>query len=354
MRAKKFLFLLIIFATVVIYFSCEQGGVNPYSIAKGRIILSVKNLPTLNQNIDGMYAAWLRIDTPGMPLIYHLGYFNIDAGGNPVDSTGGAITFTYNGDTNILHLSTHCFVTVEPPDKTGYPSTAILLDDVLRQQDDSLLGDMTIGGPFALGQAGQDLMHANVPAHYMVMSQTSTNNACNPPGDGYKGLWLCDTAGNSLIPNLGVLPSNGGWMYEAWLADTLATGGPYYYSIGKFFNINSPIHPGGIYNAYWDNCRGPNPPEHDKIGQDWIGTGCFINPAAPQITTVADGHHQVFITIEPESERSNEPSYQKPFPFKIFRQTVISTTINCRVTTDNLFNTAVMGLYPSAHVNIKD
>ena len=352
MKAKKFIILLIIFATVVIYFSCESGGVNPYSIQKGRVILSVNNLPPLNKNVDGIYAAWLRIDTAlgAIPLIFHLGYFNIDANGNPVDSNGQAASFIYNGDTNILHLSTHCYITVQPPSNLGYPSSAVLLDDSLKQIQDSLLGDMTIGGSLALGQAGQVLINGTITnGYYMMMSQTSNNNNCLN-GDGSKGIWLCDTAGNPTIPNLGDL-STSGWKYEGWLADTLAAGGPYYYSLGKFTNINTHV------DGYWDGCRGPNnppPPPHNKIGQDWIGTGCFINPNAPAISTVADGHHQVFITIEPEAESNGDPSYQKPFPVKLFWQQVISTTLNCKYL-DNLYNLeAQHHSYPRAHVNIKD
>jgi len=119
--------------------------------------------------------------------------------------------------------------------------------------------------------------------------------------------------------------------------------------LGKFRNINVPIH-----QQYWDDCRGPNQPAFDKIGQDWIKTNCLMNGQLP-IISIVDGYHQIFITIEPAIEQSGDLSYQKPFPFKILRQNWIATSIVCRYTLDNLFNPETQyHSYPRAHVNLKD
>ncbi len=339
MKFKKYFFVVLIFSLTVIYFSCDDSGTNPFAIHRGTISLKLYNLKPLNKNVDGLYEAWLRFDTSAtFNYYYSLGLFNVAADGSPVDSNGQPLAFKYNGDTTKLFQVTHCLVTVEDRNRTGYFGYGpCLLDVVLNRYADSLSGKLTIGGPQALDSVGRALLSFPGGGYYTLMSLTSNN----PAQDCGKGIWLCGVTGDSALLSLGKLPSNSQWIYEGWVADTLTTNGPYYYSIGRF---SDPRH-ADLDGA--GGCAGPNTANaYDKPGQEWIQNGC--PGGKPTIANLSAGYYQVFVTIEPV----NKPSGSTPFPFQLLRQGLI--IVGCdRV--DNLFNPQNQngGQYPYGTFYIK-
>jgi len=342
MKTKNFLILALIFSLSIIYFSCDDSGVNVYAIHRGTISLTIKNFKPLNKDVDGLYEAWLRFDTSTTYSYYwSLGLFNVDANGNPVDSNGQSMSFKYTGDTTKLYQVTHCLITVEPPGRSGYATGPRIIDCVLTKYTDSLAGDLNIGGPEALDAVGRALLANPSGGYYTLMGRTSNN----PAQDCIRGIWLCGVTGDSALECLGAL-SGSGWVYEGWVADTLSSGGPYYYPVGRF---SDPRH---ADNDGAGPCAGPNTVNaYDKVGQEWIQPNCFSDK--PNIFSLTAGYYQVFVTLEPASEQPGSQAYNRPFPFQLLRQGFISTVGCNRV--DNLFNPQNQsgGLYPKGHFSIK-
>lgn len=341
MKTKNYLILALIFSLSIIYFSCDDSGVNVFAIHRGTMKLTVTNFKPLNKDIDGLYEAWLRFDSSNVTLYYwSLGLFNVNAYGNPVDSNGQPFDFKYTGDTTKLFQVTHCLITIEPPFRSGYISGPRLLDCVLTKYTDSLSGNLTIGGPEALGTVGSSILANPAGAYYVIRSMTSGN----PQQDCAKGIWLCGITGDSALNVLGALPNNG-WIYQAWVADTQSTGGPYYYSIGRF---SDPRH---ADNDGAGPCAGPNSGNaYDRVGEEWIQPNCFFDK--PNIVNLSAGIYQVYVTIEPANEQVGSQAYNRPFPFQLLRQTLMVPGCD-RV--DNLFNPQNQsgGLYPRGHFYIK-
>jgi len=343
MKAKNFLILALIFSLSIIYFACDDSGVNVYAIHRGTMSLTIQNFKPLNKDIDGLYEAWLRFDTSSTFYYYYsLGLFNVDAAGNPVDSNGQSFDFKYSGDTTKLYQVTHCLITVEPPGRTGYFGYGpCLLDVVLNRYTDSLSGNLTIGGPEALDAVGRAILAAPGGGYYCIKSLTSGN----PSQDCEKGVWLCSTTGDTTLTVLGALPNNGQWIYQGWIADTQSTGGPYYYSIGRFRD------PGHADDDGAGPCAGPNTSNaYDRPGQEWIQPNC---PAGkPTIFNLSAGIYQVYVTLEPANEQIGSTAYNTPFPFQLLRQSLI--VVGCN-RSDNLFNPQNQygGLYPRGDFYIK-
>lgn len=343
MKAKKYFILFLIFSLSIIYFSCDDSGVNVFAIHRGTMSLTITNFKPLNKDVDGLYEAWLRFDTsPTYHYYYSFGLFNVDASGNPVDSTGHPITFKYTGDTTLLYQVTHCLITVEGPGRSGYFGYGpCLLDVVLNKYTDSLAGNLTIGGPQALDAVGRALLADPSGGWYTLMSLTSNN----PSQDCTKGAWLCGSTGDSALPTLGKLPDNSSWIFEGWIADTQSAGGPYYYSMGRF---RDPRH---ADNDGVGPCAGPNTSNaYDRPGQEWIQPNCPTGK--PTIFNLSSGIYQIYVTLEPAGEQIGSQAINTPFPFQLFRQTFLDAGCN---RTDNLFNpqNETGGLYPRGHFYIK-
>jgi hypothetical protein len=343
MKTKNFLILALIFSLSIIYFSCDDSGVNVYAIHRGVLSLKVVNLRPLDPNVNGMYEAWIRLDTaPGAWYYSSLGKFNIDANGNPIDANGQPADFKYTGDTTKLYLVTHCLISVEPPNSSGNISGPRILDCQLTKYTDSLAGNLTIGGTEALDSVGRALLANPSGCWYTLMSKTSDN----PVQDCAKGVWLCGSTGDSALPTLGKLPANSMWVYQGWIADTLNAGGPYYYSIGRFTDPRHSDDDGA------GSCAGPNTANApDRVGEEWIQPNCQWG-GKPSIVNLSAGYYQVFVTIEPANELIGSNAYNNPFPFKLFEQNLMIA--GC-YRADNLFNPQNWngGEYPRGHFYIK-
>src|SRR5690349_9461681 len=107
------LLVFAIFVSLIIYMGCDDSGILPSEVPKGRISFTPANLKTLDVNTDGFYKLWIGLDSAGNRVWYSAGEFNVNATGTPVDLSGNAMTFTYTGDTNQLYLATRALVTLE-------------------------------------------------------------------------------------------------------------------------------------------------------------------------------------------------------------------------------------------------
>ena len=312
MKFKYLILLIPIFFLIILYFSCADTGVNPFAIPEGTTTLRVYNLKPLDPNIDGLYEAWLLIDSSGSTIYSSMGVFNVDNSSNPIDPTSGQQkSLKFTGDTNMLNNATHCTISIATPGNQGnFSNQPCFLDVLLTHWDDSLTGNLTIGGSLALDTIGRVLIE-QPDKHfglYMLYSRTSNN----PNADCKKGIWFCDVSGFSSLGWLGALPQNSLWIYEGWVKDSTSDGGPYYYSTGRF---SDPAHM-DLDSA--GSCSGPNKSAaFDKPGQEWIQQNC--PSGKPAIDSLYGDGYKVFITLEPKSK--TVPDH--PFFFKIFFNTRI-------------------------------
>jgi hypothetical protein len=330
MKIIKFLLIIPIILVAVIYYSCDDSGVLPSDVPRGQISFTQKRLNHIDPNIDGVYELWLRIDSLGSVTNHSLGRFNIDGNGNVTDTGGGTIEFKYQGDTSALGFSTDAFITVEPPgDFNGQPSSAVLLSGHTEIKLDSLYTTMKLSGSLALGSAGAELLSGN-HARYMLNTPTSSAVSC------LRGLWFCDTAGNTGFPS-GLLMTSSGWFYQGWVMDKSVPSNPIYYNMGRFTNPYGPDFNGA------GPCAGTGTP-YSKPGEDWVLDSC--SSGRPQ--NLNNLIYEVFVTLEPAYETPSSTAYYRPF-LKVYKQGVIEPSLTCK-RIDNLFSQYT--LLPEAKLRI--
>lgn len=319
------LFLLIYTLT-----SCNDSGVTtPSSFKSGRFVVSETGLAPLIDSINGLYQLWLLQDSSNVTLYYHISTFNMNGRGNFIDANGNPATFNYTGDTNYLTRSTDLLLTVEPGTGGPIPGPIHLISTSLYHTPDSITGTLTLSGTLALGSVGATLMQGT-NAKYTLQAPTSPNQA-----NCLKGLWFCDGNGSTLIPAGLQLNTNSPLVYQGWVADTTNPGSPVYYSMGRFYN------PYAADNDGAGPCAGPNQ-GWDKPGQDWVQNGC-------QMPDLNEGHHQVFITLEPANEVPGTTAYNTPFFLKVFWQSHIAGA--CKQIDPYFFNQSAN--FPTLHVLIE-
>ena len=331
MKILKISFILFVLLFAILYNGCDDAGVLPKNLPKGRITLTPLNLKPLDQNVDGWYRLWVGIDSGGSRIWYSCGEFNISSSGTIVDLSGNSITFQFNDDTNSLAFATRAMVTIETQHNV-FPSAQRLISTVLTSHFDSLSGNMDISGDLALGTVGTKLI-SGASGHYMVRTPSDSNRSCS------KGLWFCDTMNVPSLPAGLTLPDSGGWVYEGWAVNHASNT---YYPMGKFRNP---------YAADFDGagpCSGHNP-GYTAPGQDWIAdsNGCPNPPL-----NILSGNFGVFISLEPSNEVPGSQADNSPFFFRIFQQNTIDHSLGCGQS-DNLFNLSITGLFPSSLIRIQ-
>ena len=109
-----------------------------------------------------------------------------------------------------------------------------------------------------------------------------------------------------------------GWYYKLWVINNLTNT---FYPAGNFLSVNAPDSDGA------GPCSGPgsglNAPGQDFIQADSV---------CPNIGSLYDGNHGVFITLEPMTRTS----YANPFFLRIYDQNLIANALGC-FRADNLF-----------------
>jgi hypothetical protein len=335
MKILKISLFISALVLIMVYYGCDDSGVLPHNLPKGRIALTPVSFKPLDQNIDGWYNLWIGVDSGGRRIWYSSGEFNISSSGGIVDLNGNAITLQFNDDTNSLSFATRALITIEKQHNV-FPSAQRLISAVLTSHSDSLYGSMDVSGDLALGTVGTKLL-TQTGGHYIVRTPTDSNRSCS------QGLWFCDTLNNPSLP-FGptglILPDSGGWVYEGWIVNHITNT---YYPMGKFTNP---------YAADIDGagpCAGILGAGYNAPGQDWIlTTGSCPNPPL----NILSGNFGVFISLEPSNETPGSPADNSPFFFRVFGQNTIDHSLRCGQS-DNLFNESNVGLFPSANIRIQ-
>ncbi len=331
MKTHKIAAIIFVLLLAFIYYGCNDAGFLS-STPRGHIAFSEHKLGHLDQNVDGFFELWIRLDSSGNIKNYSLGKFNINTSGTVVDTSGNPMVFNYQGDTNNLYQTTTAFVSVEPPgDNNSEPSNAILLSGQTVITSDSIYATMTITGNDALGATGNVLITSPLSG-YIINTPTGGPSTCK------RGVWLCDTSGTSYFQN-GMQLNAPGWVYEAWLKDKSDPGNPIYYSIGRFRDPFDKDFDGA------GPCAGPGP-FYSKPGQDWVLDSCITGK--PQIQNLDNGNYELWITLEPSYEVQGSAAFNNPFFFKLFKQTNLIIGCNRR---DYLYNECYYSR-PDARVNI--
>ena len=308
MNKYKSIILLLAILLSLIYFACDDSGFVNTS-PTGLISFAPKNLKQLNPNVDGVYELWLKLDSSGTITYYSLGRFNIDGNGGVVDTAGNPMTFKYQGDTTKLYLASTCLLTVEPRgDNNSEPSSAVLISGNTSVSNDSIYSQLTIKGQEALGSAGSFI---SMPFFFYPDFVLSTPTSV--PQDCTRGLWLCDSAGNSSYPTDARIYSPG-WVYQLWLVDNSNPQSPVYYSAGRYKNPSGPDFDGA------GPCAGPGTP-YSKPGQDWVSASC--PGGKPQ--DINNGNYSVFITLEPAQEQYNSAAFNSPFFLQLYYYQTITS-----------------------------
>lgn len=328
MKLYKILFITLAILSSVFYYGCDDSGIVKPTGVRGSITFSQTNLKPLS---TGAYELWLSIvDTSNTLTWYTLGQFNINSAGAMVNSNGEPMTFTFLGDTNLLNGSRDILVTYEV-DNDFQPSNYRLMSGPLTVTADTIGGELLMSGSEAFGSMGSVLTgnHSNPPVpatgSYHLGSPTTNNAEC------LKGIWFCDTAGNSSFTGGLDMPGWLGWKYQTWIVNnTTGQNTP----LGYFTSFDNADENGA------GPCAGPNG-AYSKPGQDFA-SGC---PTGDNLNT---GNYGVFITIEPAGV-----SLSEPFVLKIFnRPGGIVPSLPCRVTDPFFRNLALEDAFPRGRVRI--
>ena len=328
MKNKVYLLLCFILPAVF-YLGCDDAGVIPPFIAKGKVSISSAHLKTLDPNVDGMYQLWIAMDSAGVRTWGSCGKFNVNSGGSAMDINGNPAVLNFAGDTTRLGLSTAALITIEKGTVT-VPGNQRLMSGTVTATSDSVFGSMDIAGIDAFGTIGQKL-ELNETGRYIRWSP-STNNQ-----NSSQGIWLCDSSGVSHMPDGIALPTTGGWVYQAWLVDKTNNT---YRSMGRFFD------PKAVDDDLTGPCAGPNS-GFNAPGQDWIQTGGSCGSSA---VNVIAGNYQLLVTMEPSNEIPGSIEYNTPSFFKMYLQNIDQTLGVGQL--DYLYSIHIAEPFPTARVMI--
>jgi hypothetical protein len=322
MNRIKYLSVVLVMASSVFYYSCDDSGLTPHEGPAGIIAFTQTiKLPTLNPTNDGYYCLWILLnDTTGVPRILNLGVFNVLANGSPVDINGEPITFTMNlADTIDLARAVYSVITIQK-DQFVSPTNTVILGGPFTVTIDSVSAQLRFNDPLALGTAGDTLIARR---HRGYMINTPSNNGVNCE----KGIWFITPSGEPTLPNVQLNPG-GGWQFRGWLHNKITNE---YFSTGAFFDPRAADFDGA------GPCSGSEQ-GYNAPGQDWVQPGCA------NIINIYDGNHDVFIVLEPKGRTDALP----PFNLKLFLQSIFPT-LGCN-RFDNLYSQSE--LLPRARVKI--
>ncbi len=322
MKQYKYLVLLLAISGSVFYYGCNDSGVIPTTVKTGEVLYQQSaNLRVLDPGNDGLYYMWVLLaDTSGAQRWRVLATFNVTASGSLIDASGNPITPTLSPlDTGDVERATTCLVTIEQSTVTS-PGNTRILGGTFTAYLDSVSTAITFNSPLALGSVGDTLMRQGTSRLYIINTPTTSGVNCE------KGVWFCDTLGNSYLPNIPLDPG-GGWQYRGWVYDRNTQ---QYTTTGAFYNPQAQDLDGA------GSCAGIDPLTYNAPGQDWISCG---------VNSMLDGNKELFIVIEPNGRAGNLP----PFNFKIYYQPNIVTSLACR-RIDNVFGQAQN--VPAARIRI--
>ena len=295
---KNYLFLFLLLAAFG--GSCDDDSTTPQ---QNVIEFSYQNLKPLDQNSEGVYEAWLSVETSfdhDDAAYRSLGRFNISGSGSIVDTSGNPFTLKLNRISNI-NATEDALITIEPPgDNDTLPGNIKMLGAAKSLQGSALVFNMVMSYHEILN--GVAAQFPNAAAKYLLSAPSTGDTA-----QFNKGVWFAqNTNGTSPGLTLSTVPDTMDWTYQAWVIDTRD-------SINRIYNIGR----FDASNERDDNhqCE-QNPPVQiwNVPGHDWILANC---PAGiPQITDLNNGFYKLMITLEPRFEQGT--ALQKPFFIRLF------------------------------------
>lgn len=324
MRYYKYLVILLAVSVSIFYYACDDSGVLPTKVNTGDVLIQQSsNLRVLDPANDGYYYLWIQLaDTLGVQRWRILATFNVTSTGAFVDASGNTVTPIVSPlDTVDIARASICLITIQQS-TSAEPGPTRILGGVFDAYIDSVSTALTFNSPLALGTAGDTLLRQGTSRLYMINTPTNAGNNCE------KGVWFCDTMGNSYLPNIPLNPG-GGWQYRGWVQDKTSH---IYTSTGAFYDPKAQDQDAA------GPCPGTDPLTYNAPGQDWIN-GCG------NVNNLLDGGHEVFLVIEPEGRTDAAP----PFNFKIYYQPNIVPSVGCR-RIDNVFGQSQN--VPSARIRI--
>jgi hypothetical protein len=325
MKQYKYLVVLLAILGSVFYYACDDSGVIPIVVTAGEVKFSQSsNLRVLDPANDGLYYLWIQLaDTTGLTRWRTLAVFNVTASGSLVDASGNPVTPVVSPlDTVDIERASTCLVTIQQS-VSAEPGNTRILGGTFSVYLDSVSTAITFNSPLALGSVGDTLMRQGTSRLYIINTPTNSEINCE------KGVWFCDTLGNSYLPNIPLNPG-GGWQYRGWVYDRISQ---QYTTTGAFYNPLAQDFDGA------GNCAGSTTLTYNAPGQDWVSVGCLQN------INMLDGNHELFLVIEPEGRTETVP----PFNFKIYYQPNIVPSLQCK-RIDNVFGQSQN--VPSARIRI--
>lgn len=323
MNRIKYLLVVLVMASSVFYYSCDDSGVIPKDGQAGIVVFKqLVSLKTL-EPVDGMYNMWVLIaDTLGNQRFLNLGRFNVLSNGSLVNENGTPVNLAIDpADTVDLARVINCRVTIEQT-AAAFPGPTVILGGAFTVTPDSVVAQLTFNDPLALGVVGDSLLGTGVGRYYII------NTPSNSGVDCQKGIWYTDLNGVSTLPDVQLNPG-GGWQFRGWVRNRLTNEN---FTTGAFFNPQAEDLDGA------GPCKGSEQ-GYNAPGQDWILSGCS------NIDHLFNGNYEVFIVLEPKDRDPVLP----PFNLKVYWQSIISPTLGC-IRQDNLFSQR--GSLPKASLNI--
>jgi hypothetical protein len=263
---------------------------------------SVQNLPRLNQDINGIYEAWVSVESSldhGDDAYRTIGRFNISSDGRIVDKDGNAFSLNLSRIPDISAIE-DAIISIEPPgdnDTVLSISSTRILGGVKVNQSGKYHFALRMDYPEVLGTAASGLTSAT--AKYMLAAPTTGDTV-----EYKKGVWYSlDTSGEIPGLTLATIADSLDWIYQAWVYDTV---NHLYYNEGRFSASNLP-------DDYYQ-CQVSYFAQWDLPGQEWTLPNC--PQGLPAITDLSSGSYKLYVTLEPRHESG--PNLGLPFNFVIF------------------------------------
>lgn len=302
-------------------------GDDPITPDQRKIELSFTGLRPLNQQTDGVYEAWLSVETSldhDDGSFRSAGRFNISASGQIVDTAGNPAGLNLNkiGDIN---LTEDALITIEQPGDNDTLPGIRMLGGAKSVQGSVIVFNMSMGYHEVLPISSQ---FSAATGKYMLASPTMNFASFSPN----LGIWFSlDTNGISPGLTLPVLPDTAEWTYQAWVID-MRDSANRVYNAGRFTSSTG--------TDDYSQCKGTLP-VWNLPGNDWVLTDC---PAGMfGIDNLNNGNFKVLVSLEPKAETNGLPY---PFFISIFYNTIASGGFG---TTSDAVNTTSL---PSAVIRL--
>lgn len=317
-----FAFILLILLPYILN-SCGEDTVTPKTANE----FSVQNLKPLNTAVDGMYEAWVSIETNGDhedANLRTIGKFNVSSKGSLIDKNGNSFQISLSHVPDVTKIS-DAIVTIEPPEDENdtIPSESRLMGGIKVSQNGTLTFNLSMNYSEVLGTKADQI--DNAPEANYVLSAPTTGDT-----NQYKrGAWFSSNISGTIAGlQLPVIPDTLGWWYQAWIVDSTASGNLQFYNMGRFTNANGP-------DDFDPGCNDTIAAPWNLPGQDWIKPNC-PSSSYPPITDLTIGKYKILVTLEPRSEQGT--ALQAPFFMTLYQNKINGQSYGTINNLSNIFD----------------